>query len=180
MVFNIFKPCSILLGRFVLMFTHYSFLTVSAHMPSLCHHSTHRPVPGPGHCPPGPPIRPSSLPLSVIPTRCWGLRSVPALPLQRPESGLAPSLVLHGCEAACTPLLERGISKKDTSFQGLADSFFVALAVAEAEGQVSRRRPRGLQLRPWACLKPETQPRVLVLGGRPTLWETQEGFFMSN
>lgn len=37
MVFNIFKPCSILLGRFVLMFTHYSFLTVSAHMPSLCH-----------------------------------------------------------------------------------------------------------------------------------------------
>ena len=99
---------------------------------------------------------------------------MPALPLQRPESGLAPSLVLHGCEVACTPLLERGISKEDTSFQGLA--FFVALAAAEAEGQVSRPRPRGLQLRPWACLKPETQLRVLVLGGRPTLWETQEGF----
>ena len=60
-------------------------------MPSLCHHSAHRPGPGPGDCPPGPSDQTLLTCPSFIPVRCWGLSSVTALPLQRPKPASRPA-----------------------------------------------------------------------------------------
>ena len=159
-------------------------------MPSLCHHSAHRPGPGPGpgDCPPGPSDQTLLTCPSFIPVRCWGLSSVTALPLQRPKPASRPA---WPCIAVRWPVpcSWKGESERRKPLPKV--SFFLrCLSCGKSRTGVQMPAQRAKLRWRRTCVAAaaalgllearDTTKSLSSEGGRPTLLETQEGFFISN